>query len=611
MNKPIAGLLCAGLAGCAFDSVEHASHVEAGAVLGVTLRLSGGGAVSGSAAVCAGLPVGWTVERASYTGSASGADVISGMALEDLQAAMQFGVRPDVVWSCWTHAGDEEWGDASSGVVSMDIHVPPHASGPHALLWSLGTTGLAGELLSATATSTVRVSSPGHPLDAVADLAAGSVGEAVVGTPNGFLSIGASNLSMSTNGIDWSVTGEGVADLVGASYGGDTLWAWTHDSLSYWTPQEAWQPSELVWSTDSMDAIAMGSGLLVVEDDNGTLQQVDQGGAQAGVVPQGAEPGGLVGSGSHVVWRLWNSTLRQPELGYSQDEGISWLTVSAPVLPIAVGQYDRVGVSQDGTLLWANVSSTSTGAHASLWYGSAAGDWQALGTWAVGELAPTTTPVACNERWVVGLPWGGWLAVDDGGVVSRHALGRSADTAEYLCAGAVVAVVQAGQVSGVAAWANAPDLSALVLPDGVVGDAYSTRIAPTQWTVQIDGLPSGLTVDEGRLLGVPAQAGVFEVRVEATDAWSRAGVAVLSLNIDEASVELPDDPDTDAAEPDSDTEGEDVVVEDLDTDDRDLAPVSDTASVDVQPAGGCNTVPAPQFLMWPLLGVLLGLRRRC
>ena len=604
MNKSIIASLCVGLAGCAFDAVEHASHVEAGGLLGVTLRLSGGGTVSGAAAVCAGLPAGWSVEGASYTGSASGADDLSGTALEDPQAAIQFGVRPDIVWSCWTHAGAEDWGDASAGVVSMDIRVPLDASGPQALLWSLGTTGLTGELLSATATSTVYVDSPGHPLDAASQTASWTEGGAVIGTPTGFLSVGELGLSSSTDGVSWSVTGEGLVGLTGASYGGDTLWAWTDDALSCWTPLDAWQLVDVAWSTSNVHAVALDSGLLVVDDETATLEQVDQVGVYDRVVPSGAEPEGLAASGTHAVWRLWNATLRQPELGFSSDSGVSWTTVPAPAIPQAVGQHDRVGVSADGGFLWANVASTSTGAHVSLWRGRAAGGWQALGVWPVGELAPTTTPVACGERWLVGLPWGAWLAVDGNGTVSRHALGRSADAIEYLCSGDVMTVVQSGRVTGGAAWVDAPDLSALALPVGVVGDAYSAPVGQSEWTTTMDGLPSGLSLVAGQLSGIPDQAGEFDVRVQATDEWSRTDVVQLSLLVEQADV---DDLDTD----DADTEpGTDSILEDEGTFDIDPGDADDTASLDIQPTGGCSTVPAPLFLSWPALFLIFGCRRR-
>ncbi len=609
MNRSIIGLLGVGLMGCAFAAVEHVSHIEAGALLGVTLRVSGGGSVSGSAAICAGLPVGWTVEGARYAGSVSGSDTLSGTAIEDPQAAIQFGVRPDVVWSCWTHAGTEEWGDASVGVVNMDIRVAVDASGPHPLMWSLGTTGLTGELLSAMATSTVRVDSPGHPLDGASQVASGSDGDAVIGIPTGFLSVGELGVSTSTDGIEWSVAGVGLAGLAGASYGGDTLWAWTDDALLCWTQEEAWQPIDIAWATESVDAVAVDSGLLVVGGETSTLRHIDRIGAQARMVPVGAEPGGLTTSGAHAVWRLWNDTLRQPELRYSQDAGSTWSTVSGPALPQAVGQYDRVGVSSTGSMLWVNVASTPAGAHASVWLGGPSGEWQGMGAWPVGELAPTTTPVACDGRWVLGLPWGGWLAVDDRGTVSRHALARSADGAEYLCSGDVLTVIEDGNVAGVASWIDAPDLGELTLPVAVVGDAYNTRVGLAEWDTTVDGLPDGLSLIAGQLLGVPTVSGAFDLHVQARDEWSRMDDRRLTLLVDEADVDVLDDPGTNDVDGDHEV-GTDVVLADEDTDGADQGDSDATASVDIQPTSGCSSVSGPSFLIWPTLFLLLGLRRR-
>jgi hypothetical protein len=170
-------------------------------------------------------------------------------------------------------------------------------------------------------------------------------------------------------------------------------------------------------------------------------------------------------------------------------------------------------------------------------------------------------------------------------------------------------VLQAGTVTGVASWIDAPDLSELTLPPGVVGDAYNAWVAPSGWTTTVDGLPSGISLVSGELSGVPGQAGGFDVLVQATDEWSRTDAVELTLYVDDADVEVPDDLDTDDLDTDVEP-GTDAGLPDEGTDPPDTNDLDDTASVDVQPAGGCSMVSAPMFLLWPALGFLVGLRRR-
>lgn len=609
MRRAIAGLVWVCLVGCAFDAVEHSDQVDAGELLSVTLRLRGGGAATGTAAVCAGLPVGWDVEHASYTGSVLGVDSFSGLAVEDLLAANGLGTRPDVEWSCWSKPGEHDWVDASSGVVQLSVRVPADASGRKSLFWSLGTTGLTGELLSATATSTVRVHAAGHPLDGAADVIVASDGDAVLATPTGFMSIGNTGIFESPDGLAWSLTGDGLADVVGAVFGGETLWAWTDDALSRWTPQDAWQSVQVPW-TMGMHGVARGDGLLVSDDSASALQFVQPDTVSARSVPDGAEPDGLAASGDSVVWRLWNRSERRPEVAHSSDGGVSWTTVGPPMLPRAVGQHDRVGVAYTGDMLWASVSATSTGAKVSLWQGAQTGDWIGLGSWPVGELDPTTTPKACDGRWVVGLPWGGWLAVDVDGTVSRHALGRSVADVEYICAAGVVAVTEYGRVTGVGEWVRAPDLTDLTLPVGMVGEGYRAMVGSPEWTTHIDGLPDGLTLAQGIVTGAPVVAGLFGLEVESRDVWDRVASASVVLTIDEADVEVPDDVDTDT---DIDVDTNEAVESGTDVgsgDDSLGGDRDEEASVDGLSASGCSTAASPMWLLWPVLGLLLALRRR-
>ena len=589
MSRPLCIVLCA-LAGCSFELVEHADTVSPGETFPVDLHLRGGGDHTGSAMVCAGLPAGWQVTGASYTGSVDGDAAVSGMAVRHTAQESWFGDSDDVSWSCWQRAEVSAYTDASHGVLTLDVAVAPDATGRHTLLWTLGTSGTSGEYISARAASTVRVQAPGHPLDRLADTDATLVGVRTGATATGFVAVDADSTWTSDDGTVWSPRTPGLAGVDALTAGGGAVHALVAGAV--WRYDAAWSLVGTPPGPAASSVVATDAGVIALASDGDavTAHRYDGATWQVLTPPAGAEVDGLVAAEGHLAWLTWDRSARHAGVAVREAGAAQWSTVDAPPLAPSQAVYDRVGIAPDGSLMWARNRVGPEGGVVELWLGDASSSWTLAGQVPAGDGGEPSTPRWTASGWVVYDGWGSVLSVDVDGVVTRHGARKSTADASVLTAGRDVLLTVDGAPHGVAHFDALPAVPDTTFQPGRVGEPYEVALADYDGAqLGVLGLPAGLQCNGRVVAGVPEQAGVFALTVTAVDAWGRSVAAPAELVIDSVlpDADLPEDVDEEREPPGAD--------------------IDDGLDADLV-SSGCSHLPVSPG--WGLLLGLVALRRR-